>query len=312
MARIEPHGPPQMLPRVFELAHFFQHAAQIEMRQPVLCIACKRAVVAVCGLLEISLFVVQRSAIDQRVRALWILPQRMLVSVNGFRPRLAVRAVRLVVERQCEPLIRAELGERRLHLRKLFAKRRQCSAQAACGNSLLDELLDGAKRDEVAEIVKAVALIVPSGNQFEAVPIVQLFWRQTQDTLDFVAAESVCGPHEDLKMPQKAVPVIPRSEATRSLLLGFPKKRIPRWARDDNQSNSYPTAFFPFFGTATGPAAAAGSTARTGGFFAGAWRSARLFFNASIKSITGAMCGCWTSVTSWPLSFAAIIARTFS
>ena len=48
----------------------------------------------------------------------------------------------------------------------------------------------------------------------------------------------------------------------------------------------------------TGPAATAGSPARAGGFFAGACRSARLFFSASIKSITGAMCGCCTSVTS--------------
>src|SRR5205823_14308165 len=67
-----------------------------------------------------------------------------------------------------------------------------------------------------------------------------------------------------------------------------------------------------------------GCTARVGGFLptgagaagaaaaAGACFSARLFLRASIKSITGAICGWATSVTSWPLSLAAIIARTFS
>src|SRR5580692_5878879 len=45
---------------------------------------------------------------------------------------------------------------------------------------------------------------------------------------------------------------------------------------------------------------------------AGACFSARLFFNASIRSITGAMCGWETCVTSWPFSLASIMPRTFS
>ena len=50
--------------------------------------------------------------------------------------------------------------------------------------------------------------------------------------------------------------------------------------------------------------------ARTGGFFApaGFSFSAMLFFNASIKSITGAILVCCTSATSCPACFAAIIA----
>ena len=61
---------------------------------------------------------------------------------------------------------------------------------------MLNQLLYGAQGDEVAKIVEAVALIVSRGNEFEAVPVVQLFWRQTQDALDFGAAESVRGSHE--------------------------------------------------------------------------------------------------------------------
>ena len=61
---------------------------------------------------------------------------------------------------------------------------------------MLNQLLYGAEGDEVAEIVEAITLIVARGNEFEAVPVVQLFWRQTQDALDFGAAESVRGSHE--------------------------------------------------------------------------------------------------------------------
>src|SRR5579859_7104699 len=217
-----------MLPRLFELAHFFQHAAEIELRQAALQIQSNGAAVALRGLLEISLLVVERSAINQGVGALRILPQRVFVRVNRLRPRLTIRAVGFVVQRQREPLIRAalgnhldffiqlarleihyelaghrfeprafaldddvlaigknaQLGERRLHLRKLLAQRRQSAPQPRGGNTLLDQLLDGAQRDEVAKIVEARALLVSRGNQLEAVPVVQLFWRQTQDALD--------------------------------------------------------------------------------------------------------------------------------
>src|SRR5215469_7991856 len=210
------------------------------MRQPTLRVAFNGASVAVRGLLEISLFVVERSAINQRVRSVRILPQDIFVSVDGLRPGLAVCAVRFVVERQRKPLVGAalgndldffiqlarleihhklagqrfqartlplhddvlaigkdaQLGQRRLHLRKFFAQRRERASQAAGGNARFDQLLYGAQGDEVAKVVEAAALIFPRGDQLEAVPVIQLFWRQTQDTLDFVAAESVRGAHE--------------------------------------------------------------------------------------------------------------------
>src|SRR5256884_9125308 len=62
--------------------------------------------------------------------------------------------------------------------------------------SRFDQLLYRAQRDQIAKVVEAAPLIFPRGDQLESVPVVQLFWRQTQNTLDFVAAESVRGAHE--------------------------------------------------------------------------------------------------------------------
>ena len=83
MSRIEAHSQPKMLPRFFELADFFQHASQIEVRQAALRVACNRAAIALRSLFKISLFVVQRAAINQRVGALRILPQRMWLSCRA-------------------------------------------------------------------------------------------------------------------------------------------------------------------------------------------------------------------------------------
>ena len=56
-------------------------------------------------------------------------------------------------------------------------------------------------------------------------------------------------------------------------------------------------------------AAGAELIARTGGFFPlAAGLALMLFLNASIKSITGARCGCTVAVTSWPFYCAEIIA----
>src|SRR5438874_5260898 len=110
MTRIEAHGQAKMLARLFELADFFQHATQIEVCQPALGIAFNGAAIAAGSLFEISLFVVERSAIDQGVGAPRILPQSVLVGVDRFRPGFAVCAVGFVIERQSEPLIGAALG----------------------------------------------------------------------------------------------------------------------------------------------------------------------------------------------------------
>src|ERR1700689_1269105 len=43
----------------------------------------------------------------------------------------------------------------------------------------------------------------------------------------------------------------------------------------------------------------------------GGLRASRLFFRASMMSITGAMCGSGVSTTLWPSTFASIIWRRF-
>ena len=210
------------------------------MRQAAPWVGFNGAPETVRSFFEISLFVVQRSAVDERVGPSGIASQSIFVRVNGLGPGLAVCSVRFVIERQREPLIRAalgnhldlfiqlarleihhelagqwlqpralaldddvfsigknpQLGQRRLDLGKFFTKRCERASQAIGRNTGFDQLLNGAQGDEVAEIVKTVALIIPRGDQLEAIPVVQLFWRQTQNTLDFVAAESVRGAHE--------------------------------------------------------------------------------------------------------------------
>src|SRR2546429_5083400 len=47
--------------------------------------------------------------------------------------------------------------------------------------SRFDQLLYRAQRDQIAKVVEAAPLIFPRGDQLESVPVVQLFWRRSEE-----------------------------------------------------------------------------------------------------------------------------------
>ena len=91
-----------------------------------------------------------------------------------------------------------KLRQRHVNLGKLFAKSGKGSPQTVGRHSLVNQLLYGAKADQIAETVEAVSLLFSGGNKSQAVPIVQLLPGQTQNALNLLWAESVRRAHRKL------------------------------------------------------------------------------------------------------------------
>src|SRR6267143_220895 len=91
-----------------------------------------------------------------------------------------------------------QLRQRHVNLSKLFAKSGKGSPQTVGRHSPVNQLLYGAKADQIAKTVEAVSLFFSGRNKAQAVPILQLFPGQTQDALNFFWAESVRWTHQRL------------------------------------------------------------------------------------------------------------------
>src|ERR1700675_4287359 len=89
----------------------------------------------------------------------------------------------------------AQFRQWRGHMGELLAKRHQSMPQPAGGHSFFNQLLDRAKADQIAEVVKTASFFFSRRNEAQAVPVIQLLPGQTHDPLHVFRAESVHGTH---------------------------------------------------------------------------------------------------------------------
>src|SRR5208283_6142528 len=106
--RIKDQSLAQVPAGLFQFAHFLQDAAKVEMRQGILRMCGKRALEILRGFLEISVFVIHCSAVQQCVGIVGIDVKAAIVSVKGLGPGFLVCFVR---KRHSQPIVRAALGD---------------------------------------------------------------------------------------------------------------------------------------------------------------------------------------------------------
>src|SRR5260370_38562201 len=93
---------------------------------------------------------------------------------------------------------------------KLFAKSGKGSPQAVGRHSLVNQLLYGAKADQIAEIVDAVPKFFLGGNEAQAIPVIQLPRAKTHNPLDILGAESSRPAHIELNRGLSFLPLAQR------------------------------------------------------------------------------------------------------
>ena len=72
-----------------------------------------------------------------------------------------------------------------------FAESGQRAAEPACRNAAFSQLLYGAQSDEIVKIIETIVLFFTRRDETQTIPVLQLFWCEVQNPLDFFAAESV-------------------------------------------------------------------------------------------------------------------------
>src|SRR6266481_7059468 len=137
----------------------------------------------------------------------------------------------------------AKLRQRHVNMGKLFAKSGKGSPQAVGRHSLVNQLLYGAKADQIAEIVDAVPKFFLGGNEAQAIPIIQLPRAQTHNALDILGAESARRAHIEINRWPSFLPSSARwrSVARREQEVSCPRDLpLPVRARRPRPGSAFP------------------------------------------------------------------------